>query len=736
MTDLLEGLNPAQREAVTHGDGPLLVLAGPGSGKTRVITRRVAHLIAERGVAADRILAVTFTNKAADEMRRRIAQLSPEPADEWAPRSTPTVATFHKLCARLLRQYGQHAGLSPGYSILDQQEAATLVTRIVREQNVDPTHVPPDSIAKQVSKLKSDLVSPEAFAERADDVFERYVAKIYPLYEARLREQNAVDFDDLLFLTAQLLREHPDVRRRLDSRYLHVLVDEYQDTNLAQYAIARALSVDHPNLCATGDPDQSIYGWRGANLENILRFEDDFPGSHVVRLETNYRSTGHILAVADQLIRFNAMRREKGLVSSKPDGELVCVRRFKDDQSEARHVAERIRQAVDEGSRAFRDFAIFVRVSSLTRPFEQAFRGLHVPYQVVGGYSFFERKEVRDVVAYARLVVNPSDDAAFARIVNKPPRGIGKTTLERLAAHARSIGASMSEACRDPASVPGVRGKQLTALRDFRLLLDELSGIDALSPPDALETIVELAEYREYLDQGDDEERQERQGALEEMIGGAANFAMERPDADLIEFLESISLIGDGDQRDDRSDVATIMTLHAAKGLEFPVVYMVAFEHDILPHERAEREGNLEEERRLVFVGFTRAMEELNVSYTARRFYRGSTTIPSPSPFLAELPRESLLREDVMGVESVDDDDGHSHGDFYEEPSVQVSHGASAPSVADQFRLGMRVQHPRYGPGQILQVEGMGDDKKATIHFSSVGTKRFVLAKSPLQPIC
>lgn len=732
MSRLLEGLNPSQRDAVMHVDGPLLVLAGPGSGKTRVITHRIAYMIEEAGIDPSSILALTFTNKAADEMRRRVEQL--------VPGRRIFAGTFHRLCARLLRKYASLVGLDSGFSILEPSDLQSLVKSIMREMDLDPVHIPPDSVQRRISALKNDLVSPEDFAQQAVDYFDRTVVNIYPRVQEALRAQNAVDFDDLLGHVATILRTNPDLRARLDETYRYVLVDEYQDTNLAQYAIARGLSVDYPNLCATGDPDQSIYSWRGANISNILNFEEDFPGARVVRLEQNYRSTGNILAVADYLIRHNVNRKEKSLTTDNEAGPLVQVVCHKDDTSESRHVAHVIRSCVDEGVRDFRDFAVFVRTSGLTRSFEQAFRALNVPYQVIGGYSFFERREIRDLLAYVRVLVNPRDVSAFERIVKTPPKGIGGTTLERLANYASRKGMPIGDACREADHVAGLKKKQITALRDLRMLLDEMAEAVKLPPQQGLSRIVELTDYRKYAEEstsGDPDES--THGVVDELLASAQTFQFDNPEASLLDFVESISLSGATDERDDAQDVVTLMTLHAAKGLEFPVVFLVAFEDKILPHERAVQERGEEEERRLVFVGITRAREELLISYVRSRQFQGTRRFSSPSPFLLELPNDSIARHDVVAAagyrEPPEYDDYANQESGYEEPSIPVYRSSRDPSPSDRYHKGMWVRHHEYGDGMILQIEGEGSSRKATVHFPTAGTKRFVLEKASLQPM-
>lgn len=727
MSRFLDGLNPAQREAVRHVDGPLLVLAGPGSGKTRVITNRIAYLIEESGVAADAVLGVTFTNKAADEMRLRLESL--------LPGRSVAISTFHRFSARLLRQYAPLADRDQRFTILQPTDVVRVVAEIMADQGIDTTHLPPADVARRISLLKNELIGPEDFLAHAHGVVDRDIARVYPELVGRLQRQNAVDFDDLLLLVANLLRNHPDVRGRLDARFRYVLVDEYQDTNLAQYAIARGLSIDFPNLCATGDPDQAIYSWRGGNIGNILRFEEDFPGARVVHLEENYRSTPEILAVADHFIRHNRERKHKDLRTENQHGPLVRVFRHRDDQAEAGFVAELIREGVDNGSRDFRDYAVFVRTVALSRSFEQEFKARLIPYQVVGGTAFFDRAEIRDVLAYARLLVNPRDDSAVGRIINRPTRGIGDVSLARLRVFAADRGIRLVDACRQVDKVPGLTKKPKTAIGKFLALLEELSGADELSPFAAIGLILERTQYRQYL--LDDENADERLAALNELEESAQVAQFQDPSATLSTFLESMSLTSDSDKRDDVSDMVSIMTLHSAKGLEFPVVFLVALEDKILPHDRAVQEGNDEEERRLAFVGMTRAREELSLSYAARRMRGGKFGPSIPSSFLLELPPEQLDRRDFVSPTptSLDDDPYANQESGWEEHSIPIYHDADDPSPADRFHLGMWVQHPQYGEGVILAVDGKGRNRRATIQFDSIGPRTFVLASSALTPL-
>jgi len=711
-------------------EGPLLVLAGPGSGKTRVITHRIAYLITEAGVPPWSVLAVTFTNKAAEEMQFRLRRMLDGPA--------PMTSTFHRFCARMLRQFGKAIDLDPHFSIIDQDDRLQVVTKLVKEAKLDPTHFSPRRIDQRISQLKNELVTPEEFLERPQDFFGGIVAEVYPKYQQRLTEMSAVDFDDLLCHMVRLLRDRPEVRQQLDRRFQFMLVDEYQDTNLAQFEIARMMKEEVRHLCVTGDPDQSIYSWRGANPNNIFLFEEHFPNAVTVRLEENYRSTKNILAAADGLIRKNARRKHKDLHTGNPEGAPVSVYCHATDDAEANFIAETIRQGVDEGSRSYHDFAVFLRVSSLWGRIETALRARHIPYQVVGGTSFFQRKEVKDVTAYARLACNPRDDSAFERIVNVPARGVGETSLERLRVAAQSRGLPLIDACRDPGLLAsaGIKGKQRAALGEFAELHSKLAELAAGPPDQALRAILEYTDYRSHVDGDDEEDVRERLDNIDGLLYDAEQFLEQEPQATLRDFLELVGLVGVNDEGDGKADLVTVMTLHAAKGLEFPIVFMPAFEQGILPHERSLNEGDIDEERRLAFVGITRAREQLFLSYTTVRSQYGRLNIPTPSQFLEELPAGVLQREDfVRPTRPRFDPYDASQEVHYEEPAIQIRRKSSTPSSADRFSQGMLVEHPRYGRGRIVSLEGIGPERKATIQFPAVGQKRFVLEKAPLEPV-
>ncbi|AMV39751.1 ATP-dependent helicase [Planctomyces sp. SH-PL62] len=644
--DLLADLTPPQREAVTHVNGPLLVLAGAGSGKTRVITRRVAHLLRE-GIPARNILALTFTNKAAGEMRERIEAIVPD-AKVW-------VGTFHGFCARLLRSYGSLVGLDSSFTIYDQADRLRAVRDVLDAMGVEEPPITPEKIESAISRAKNDLATPKSLAYRARDDRDRLVAKVYAGYEEKLRAASAVDFDDLLVHVVKILKEHKDVRAELDARYRYVLVDEYQDTNMAQYAIVRALSVDHPNLCVTGDPDQSIYGWRGANLSNILEFEKDYDSVQVVKLEHNYRSTKTILAVADHLIQYNVNRKPKALITENPSGEPVQLTVYARETEEAEGVAGRIAGLVREGAYNFSDVAVFCRITALTRTFEQAFRSARIPYQIVGGVSFYERQEVKDVVSYLNLINNPKDDIALSRVVNVPPRGLGKTSFEHLIGFARQHGLTLLDAARRAREVPGLKEKAIRSFTDFVTLFDELAGLRDHPAEVVILQTMEKTGYRQHLKDESRGEGEDRLANLEELISAAREFDLEHAGATIQDFLAEITLASPVDRWDQQTGAVTLMTLHAAKGLEFPVVFIIGLEEGILPHSRAfDNPHELEEERRLFFVGITRARKELYISRCRIRTFRGQQQATAQSQFLTELPEDYLTYDDRSGVSTGD----------------------------------------------------------------------------------
>ena len=782
---LLANLTAAQQEAVLHVDGPLLILAGPGSGKTRVVTHRIANLI-RTGIAPQRILALTFTNKAAEEMRRRVERLAPG-KQVW-------VSTFHRFCAKMLREHSRLVGLRENYTIYDTSDSQSTLKRTIAALDFDTGHFTPQQIAHHISWAKNNLIPAAQYQPRVGHPLGSITAKIYPAYQEALLKANAVDFDDMLLHTALLLRDNPEIRTMLDARYRYILVDEYQDTNLAQYAIVRALSMDYPNLSVTGDPDQSIYGWRGANLSNILEFENDYPDVRVVRLEQNYRSTKAILRGAAMLIAHNKRRKEKDLFTDNGEGNPVRLTTYGSNREEADAIARTIAQAIRTGVRKARDFAVFYRVNALSRTLEFAFREANVPYQIINGVEFFQRAEIKDVMAYLRLINNPDDDEAFMRIVNLPARGIGKTTLKRLNEHAsrkRKTLLALAQDCRD---LEGISKKAASALHEFSLLMERLTRMIAKPVEELMGHVLAETGYQQHLKESDAAEDEERLANVEELLTVARSYDERGTGEESLEkFLEEVCLVSDTDFLDGDDDRVVLMTLHASKGLEFPVVFLTAVEHGLLPHERSkDNPDELEEERRLMFVGMTRAQEELHLSMARYRDFRGQRRLTVPSQFLMELPVQEFERneaavrvwENFAEYPSPDDDvhapadDEDRHGDAedshesggsdddevsfdvssFDEPKkpepklpagTVLKTGADlfgaprsetprpeAPVISpDLFHQGMAVRHPEYGIGKILALSGMGPRRMATVSFPAAGQKKFMLSASPLRPV-
>jgi DNA helicase-2/ATP-dependent DNA helicase PcrA len=752
--DLLADLTPAQQEAVMHIDGPLLILAGAGSGKTRVITRRVAYLL-QQGVPPRSILAVTFTNKAAGEMRDRIARLLPqstrdESGVELPPHRFLRISTFHSFGVYFLRRYANELGIDKHFTIYDQTDRGRLVKAAIDEMQVDSFRFTPERVESAISKAKNQLIGPEKYLATANDFFTQTVARIYPVYEKKLRTANAVDFDDLIYWPALALKHNQELRAQLDAHFRYVMIDEYQDTNLAQYQIARQLSVDYPNLCVVGDPDQSIYKWRGSDIRNILDFEDDFPNARVITLDRNYRSTRAILHAASKLIAHNRQRKPKDLVTENEQGQPVAVLAFATSEDEADGLARRITEAVKQGKRRYRDVAVFMRVNALSRALETAFLKQGVPYQIVRGLAFFDRKENRDVLAYLKLLLNPRDDLSFQRIVNEPTRGVGKTSLEHLQNYAAPRELSLLSAATQVEHIPAIKGKATTGLRDFVVLMNELRQVLETPAPDVIRAVLDKSGYQRMLQDSTDPRDVERLANVEEIITAAKQFTDEDDSRTIADFLESVTLASDVDSWDEKQDCVSIMTLHAAKGLEFPVVYMLAVEHGLLPHERSlEKPEDIEEERRLAFVGMTRAKQELYLTIARQREFRGRTLYTVPSMFLDELPADALQTLDLAGQSpyaprgadrwrggSEAADEGWEDAGVRPKPRAQVKPGISEPPLPDETNPGLVegaiVSHDTYGAGRVTQVSGYGAMRKVKIRFSAHGERTFFVAKAKL----
>ncbi|REJ96338.1 MAG: AAA family ATPase [Planctomycetota bacterium] len=781
-------LTAAQREAVEHIDGPLLILAGPGSGKTRVVTQRIAHLV-RQGVPAHQIVGLTFTNKAADEMRSRVETLI-GPSRVW-------LGTFHRFCSRLLRRYASLVGLDENFTIYDSDDSLRMLKRTLEQMDQPPTHFMPEQIRSAISWAKNNLITPQQYEPRQGHALGSAVVRVYPEYQARMRIANAVDFDDLLLHVGTLLRENAELRAELDERYRYILVDEYQDTNLVQYAIARALSIDHPNLAVTGDPDQSIFGWRGANISNILDFQRDYPDVKVVRLEQNYRSSKQILRVADALIVHNQRRKEKRLFTENDEGSPVRLTHYATHREEAQRIADEIAVEIASGRRRPSDFAIFYRINALSRAFEFALRERGIPFQLVKGLEFYQRKEIKDVMSYLHLINNPRDDVALLRVINTPTRGIGKKTILGLTEHATRYGQTLFASAQETGLIEALGKRAATAVGRFVKIVDHLAETASAPVEEIVGRVLSESGYQKSLQESGLEEDESRLANIEELLTVAREFD-ERfgEEAGLSAFLEETALVNDVDQWEEEIDRVTLMTMHSAKGLEFPVVYIVAAEEGLLPHERSREDPDrLEEERRLLFVGMTRAEEELQLSLATQREFRGQRRRTVPSSFLMELPREQMkvvepaadwttgeFEEDEF-FDGWEDDDGFDAtdeeadenfdesprefgGDREEdaeaaeagratarqadakstlttaaqlhesrEPTAATPKTKSAPPVSpEEFRVGMAVVHPEYGLGKVAALSGSATQRTATVQFVTAGERKFRLQHSALRP--
>ncbi len=715
---LLTDLNPAQVEAATHPEGPLLILAGAGSGKTRVITRRVAWLVSERGIPAPGILAITFTNKAAGEMRSRVERLLGQ-SGAW-------ISTFHSTCARILRR--DIALLRPftrDFTIYDTDDRNKLIRELTKRAGYDTTHFRPAAIGSWISGEKSSRADP-AGADHDGSVEGEVFTKVFKAYDEALRANNALDFDDLLLKVLELFELHPGVRDTYARRFEHVLVDEYQDTNRVQYLLMRHLAGFHGQLTVCGDPDQSIYAWRGADVRNILDFESDFPGAKVVRLEQNYRSTGTILKAAQALIGNNTRRKEKNLWSESGEGELLSVIECGDEDDEAREIAFQIRAQVQAGRR-HDDMAIFYRVNFMQRALERALRLTGIPYQIIAGTEFFQRKEIKDLVAYLRLIVNPADDEACKRVVNVPQRGVGAKSIELLASWAAERRVPLALACGSQEARAGVRGRGKAGLAAFAELVRRLEDLRDVAATDALKLVVELTGYREWLARAADRDDVDREANVDELISNAETYDREGPaggEGGVRGFLQDIALVSDADGFDEAEPRVALMTLHTAKGLEFPVVFMAGLEEELLPHARAihpvgdlgdrgdgEGEQGVEEERRLAYVGMTRAREKLLLTHAACRRHFGGEQFCRPSRFLDEIPVELV--------------DGYAAEE--DEADVLGEYQAADGDGAVDLKQGDWVEHAHFGRGRVDLLVGSGINARATVRFAHHGSKLLLL---------
>jgi DNA helicase-2/ATP-dependent DNA helicase PcrA len=706
----LADLNPAQREAVLATEGPVLVVAGAGSGKTRVLTHRIAHLITACGVKPQEILAITFTNKAADEMKSRLeGVLGGVVRTMW-------VMTFHAACGRILRKEAARLGYRQNFTIYDQADQIRLTKAVLEELDRDPKRFVPRGIHSQISMAKNQLVSPEEYRSRVASFYDQTVADAYDLYQRRLHASNAVDFDDLLMLTVEVLERFPEARARWQKAFRYVLVDEYQDTNHAQYRLLQLLAGEHKNVFVVGDPDQSIYAFRGADIRNILEFERDFGGARVIALEQNYRSTNSVLRAANALIENNRERKPKNLWSELGEGDPVRVIEVEDEHAEARFVAAEIASLSEEGY-AGSEIAVFYRTNAQSRVLEDVLVRQEVPYQVIGGPRFYERAEIKDAIAYLQVIDNAYDAVSLMRIANKPRRGIGDASLARLSSFADAQGISLWEAL-GRADEAGVGAAPLKAVQRFvTLMQSSMAGALELSVPEVLERVLERSGYLEALEAERTIEAQGRTENLLELVGVAREYQESAEEPSLSEFLQQISLYSDQDELKEQQSLVTLMTLHNAKGLEFRCVFLIGAEEGVFPHARSLEEQGLEEERRLAYVGLTRAKERLVLTHAATRSLWGTRGYNLPSRFLDELPQEEIERERLRP----------SSWSGYGSPTVAVRRDHPELSTGDT------VRHSTLGEGVVLAIEG---DGTVTVRFAEDGMeRRLMLDYAPLERV-
>lgn len=745
VAQLLSDLTEPQKQAVLHVDGPLLIIAGAGSGKTRVLTRRVAHLMS-LGIPGNSVLAITFTNKAAGEMKERVGHLLGHPIRDIGrlDQRAPIICTFHSLCLRVLRYYTEAMGVKPGFSIYDSSDQNKLVKEALKILEMSTSNFPPAQIHSTISSLKNKLVGPEEYARTAGGFYERNVARVYGKYQAMLAANNALDFDDLLMTTTMGLRNNPPILGELQERFQYILIDEYQDTNHAQYVLAHALALKHRNMCVVGDPDQSIYAWRGADIQNILDFEKDYADATVVRLEQNYRSTKTILAIASQLIAKNTRRKEKGLWTENEDGPKAKLIACVDEIDEANTIITELRDQHEKFNRPWSDMAIFYRMNSLSRVVEERLMRQRIPYQVARGVEFYNRKEIKDTLSYLRVISNPLDEISLERIINTPTRGIGDETVRKIQVYAVGSGLSLFAALQQVHLVEGLSTRAVKSIQNFAAMIlkfremighvnhDQEGGLFSTesskeaSVQTLMEQVVKQSGLEDLLNKSTDPDKPELAN-VKELYNSAAEFDKTVPEGTLEDYLSAISLMSDTDKIKDAGGAITLMTLHAAKGLEFPVVSIIGLEEGLLPHSRARTSPDeLEEERRLCFVGITRAEHQLILSYAKRRTLMGRSERTMLSPFLGEMPRDML---DIV------DHDPLSTSPHFGGLS-QDGLDDDNPLTDDlQFYEGQRVKHPVFGVGTVKEINNMGKHTRAKVNFPRHGDKTLILEYCQLEAL-
>ncbi|HYH04772.1 MAG TPA: DNA helicase PcrA, partial [Bacillota bacterium] len=722
--NLLHGLNEPQHEAVLHTEGPLLVLAGAGSGKTRVLTHRIAQLLAQ-GVPPWQILAVTFTNKAAQEMRERVEKLvGPMAQSMW-------VSTFHTACVRILRQDIHHLGFNKNFVIFDSQDQVSIIKNIIKELNLSDKNYQPKAVLGTISGAKNQLIGADEYARKAADFWSNTVAEIFRKYQAKLQANNGVDFDDLIMLTVRLFKQYPEVLEKYQEKFRYIMIDEYQDTNHAQYVLVNLLASRYRNLCVVGDDDQSIYSFRSADIRNILEFERDFPEVKVIKLEQNYRSTKNILHVANEIIKNNRGRRPKKLWTDNLEGEKINVYRAQDDREEAWFVVREIMRLVREKGYRYQDFALLYRTNAQSRTIEEALVQQGLPYRVIGGLRFYERKEIKDILAYLRFVYNPADRVSLSRIINVPKRGIGDSSLQRFLYFLEDNNFSVLEGLERLDEIPGLTARATKPLEAFGKLVESWLALSQTATVNELaKAILEQSGYLQELKNENTLEAQGRLENLDEFINLTAEFELNSDDKSLAAFLETVALVADIDNFEAEADTIVLMTLHSAKGLEFPVVFLVGLEEGIFPHSRSLLENSeLEEERRLCYVGVTRARQQLYITNAGMRVMYGNYQTSVPSRFLLELPREAI---NVLNEASSRGEERPASGRTgFAQPEIRTTKAAPAttgtlPNTAkpvtttanpDAIVSGVKVRHVKWGIGTVITKEGSGDNAQVKVAF-------------------
>lgn len=742
--DLMQGLNEPQQRAVACLQGPLLIVAGAGSGKTRVLTFRIANLL-EHGVPPYRILAITFTNKAAREMRERVDALIGDAAqDVW-------LSTFHSFCARFLRMELEHYGrYAKNFVIYDAADSKGLIRECLKELNIDEKHTAPGAVQAHISDAKNRLLDVAAFTAQATDFFAEQVAKIYALYQSKLQENNALDFDDLLMLTVELLTKNEELRTKYQKKFQYILVDEYQDTNGAQYAITKLLAAEHRNICVVGDADQSIYGWRGADMRNIMNFEKDYPEATVILLEQNYRSTKNILAAANAVIENNLTRKKKELWTDNPTGDRITIYEGATEKNEASYIVREVERLHTMFHVKYGDIAVLYRTNAQSRNIEEAFYATGVPYAMVGSVRFYDRREIKDIIAYLRVIYNPRDTLSLLRIINVPRRGLGPTSIARMMETAEEYRISLFEVITDAqllSMIPKLSAKVKLALEEFAAMVFTFMGQLGTRPiHEIVEDVIETSGYAAALEEEKKEDNRDRLENLREFISVAKNFDDGAAEGEngLADFLAQIALISDVDQTEQSDGTVTLMTFHAAKGLEFPAVFMAGMEEGLFPHSRTLLDDTeIEEERRTCYVGITRAERRLYLTYARQRTIYGRTEMSRPSRFLAEIPEELVEHKEADFFSGTDlrapsniwsERSTRTERKRYMPPPQHTAADGSVirPDASAAFQAGDAVRHSKWGDGRIVAISGSGEDAELSIAFPGEGIKKFVQKYAPI----